>query len=122
MRIRSLKPFVWHDEKVGAVSRDARLLFVGLITMADDDGRFRTLPAVICGHAYPYDDDAVRKVPRWLEELSDAGLVALYGDHYGCLPTWTVHQRISHHVPSLLPPPPGMFPAVSANGSGGIPE
>lgn len=33
-RIRTLKPECWQDEKIGQLSRDARLLFVGLITMA----------------------------------------------------------------------------------------
>ncbi|GAC1603202.1 MAG: hypothetical protein NVS3B21_31660 [Acidimicrobiales bacterium] len=110
MRIRSLKPFVWEDEKIGQVSRDARLLFIALITMADDEGRFRTLPSVICGHAYPYDSDAPKKVSKWMDELRSASLVVLYGEHYGYLPKWESHQRISHRTPSLLPTPSGGVP------------
>lgn len=114
-RIRSLKPQVWQDERVCQVSRDARLLFVGLITLADDEGRFLTLPSVVCGHIYPRDADAVRKVPKWLGELDDAGLVHLYGGEYGCLPKWSSHQKISHRTPSILPEPP-------ASRNGGAPE
>lgn len=110
MRIRSLKPFVWQDEKIGSVSRDARLLFIGLITMADDDGRFRALPSVIAGHAYPYDEDALKKIGKWLEELQSADLITLYGAHYGVFPKWEKHQRISHRTPSILPPPSGGIP------------
>lgn len=106
MRIRSLKPYIWEDEKLGSVSREARLLFVGLITMADDQGRFRTTTSVIVGHIYPYDQDATRKVPRWLRELTVAGLVQTYGDgDYGYLPGWEKHQRVTHPTASLLPEP-----------------
>lgn len=114
-RIRSLKPQVWQDEKICQVSRDARLLFVGLITMADDDGRFLTLPTVIGGHVFPRDLDAPRKIPKWIGELEDAGLIRLYGGDYGCLPKWSDHQRISHPTPSIFPEPP-------RNGNGRIPE
>ena len=106
MRIRSIKPFIWEDEKLGSVSREARLLFVGLITLADDQGRFRATTTVIVGHVYPYDRDAPRRIPRWMHELADAGLVELYGDSaYGWLPGWEKHQRISHPSPSLIPEP-----------------
>ena len=114
-RIRSLKPQVWQDEKIGQVSRDARLLFIGLITLADDEGRFRTLPPVVCGHVFPRDSDAHRKLSKWLDELSSAGLIQLYGSEYGYLPKWESHQRIAHPTPSILPEPP-------RNGTGRIHE
>lgn len=105
MRIRTLKPYMWEDEKIGQVTRDARLLFIGLITMADDAGRFRAVPTVIVGHVFPYDRDALRKVDKWLDELDAVGLIQLYGDVYGCILGWEKHQRISHRTPSLLPNP-----------------
>jgi hypothetical protein len=106
MRIRSIKPFIWEDERLGSVTREARLLFIGLITLADDAGRFRATTSVLVGHIYPYDRDASRKVPKWLQELTKAGLVALYGgDQYGHLPGWGKHQRIHHPTASLLPEP-----------------
>lgn len=122
MRIRTVKPQIWHDERVRGVSRDARLLFVALITLADDDGRFHALPAVIRGHAYPLDHDAERKIPKWLSELSDAGLIGLYEEHYGHLPNWTRHQKISHRTPSCLPNPSGNGHEPFRNDSGGSPE
>lgn len=103
-----MKPELWQDEKVGAVSREARLLFIGLITIADDEGRFRAQPSVILGHAFPYDDDAPKRLGRWLNELLEQGLIALYevdGRRYGLLPNWRKHQRISHPNPSILPSP-----------------
>ena len=107
-RIRTLKPEAWTDERVGRVSRDARLLWVGLITLADDEGRFRALPSLILGHAFPYDADAPRRLAGWLDEIADAGLVRFYdvdGVTYGALPKWCEHQKINRPAPSVLPAP-----------------
>jgi hypothetical protein len=118
-RIRTLKPEMWADEKIGALSRDARLLFVGLITMADDAGRFRALPSAILGHTFPYDEDAAKKLDRWMGEIESQGLVHRYtvGTFaYGVLPGWLKHQKINRATESTLPPPP------SWNGHGEITE
>lgn len=109
-RIRSIKPEMWQDEKIGRLSRDARCLFCGLISFADDDGRFRALPAAILGHVFPYDPDAPRKLTGWMDELMDEGLVFIYevdGLPYGVLPKWHSHQKINRFSPSLLPEPSG---------------
>jgi hypothetical protein len=115
-RIRSVKPEIWHDEDVGRLSRDARLLFVGLITMADDEGRFRALPTLILGHVFPYDRDAPKHLAKWLDELCSRDLAALYeidGMPYGWLPNFLKHQRISKPKPSIIPAPPSVLGAVA---------
>jgi len=63
-RIRTLKPEMWADEKIGNLSRDARGLLVGLVTVSDDEGRFRAQTALILGSVFPYD--AVGRVPQLL--------------------------------------------------------
>lgn len=118
MRIRTVKPRIWQDEEIVTISRDARLLFVVLITMADDEGRFLAKPMAIAGHGYPEDEDALKRIPKWLAELETVGLVQLYGGRYGCLPNWLRHQKISHSTPSILPKPPEQCP----NGSGELRE
>lgn len=120
-RIRTIKPELWADEKVGQVGREARLLFIALITFADDDGRFRALPSAICGHCFPYDLDAGRKLDKWMSELEQVGLVRTYafrGVAYAHLPGWDKHQRINRKNDSQLPAPPGS----SVNGHGEITE
>lgn len=115
-RIRTLKPEAWQDDRVGRCSRDARLLWVTLITMADDEGRFRLLPSLILGHAYPFDRDAARKLDKWIAELCTGGLLHTYtvdGLDYGMFPKWAEHQKVSHPTPSILPAP-------STNGNGAV--
>jgi len=109
---------MWADERVGRISRDARVLFVGLITLADDEGRFRALPSVILGHIFPYDNDAARKLTGWVDELLSQGLVEVYSHDdmpYGVIPKWLKHQKISHSRPSILPSP-------SVNGNRTLPK
>ena len=48
-RIRSIKPEFFTSIPVGGVSRDARLMFVGLWTNVDDDGRWVDLATVPTG-------------------------------------------------------------------------
>lgn len=108
LRIRTIKPDCWADEAISPCSRDARLLFAVLITLADDDGRLRDLPAQIIGHGYPEDNDATaRKVTAWMDELVATGIVVRYtagGKGYATFPKWHKHQRINRYTRSHLPP------------------
>lgn len=107
-RIRTVKPDAWQDPRVGRLSTDARLLWVVLITMADDDGRFMALPAVIFGHGYPHDPDALQRIPGLLDELAACGLLTVYevdGVAYGQHPKWSDHQKINRYTASKLPAP-----------------
>lgn len=110
-RIRTIKPELWHDEKVGRLSRDARLLFIGLITMADDHGRIRAMAPAVLGHIFPYDNDAIRRLEKWFRELEMVGLVVRYehlGVAYGWLPGWANNQKVNRPSQSELPDPPSL--------------
>jgi hypothetical protein len=109
-RIRTLKPELWQDEDIGALSRDARLLFIGLITQADDEGRLVGAPRLLWSQIFPWDDYSPERLGAWLTELAGAGLVRQYesgGRAYIHLPGWKRHQKISHPAKSKLPRPPG---------------
>lgn len=113
-RIRTIKPSFWGDDDVCKLSRDARLLLVGLISLADDDGRFIATPQAILGHVFPHDDIPTTKFKAWLAEIAATPTLVLYaveGRQYGVLPNYRKHQRISHPQPSPLPAPPleGLF-------------
>ena len=107
-RIRTIKPSFWGSSDTAQLSRDARLLALGVISMADDDGRFLASPTAINGYVFPNDDISNARINRWLEELTTTGFVHLYTDNgvrYGVLPSWHAHQKINRYTPSLLPEP-----------------
>lgn len=108
-RIRTIKPEFPHSESMGRVSRDARLLFMLLWTIADDEGRFRAASRLLASLLYPYDDDAPSLMDGWLRELSREDCITLYvvdGTTYGVVSNWLKHQKIDHASRSKLPPPP----------------
>ena len=107
-RIRTIKPSFWTDESVADLSRDCRLLLIGLISMADDDGRFLASPLAVSAYVFPHDNLPFPKISKWLEEIAARGTIRLYkvgNREYGYFPKYRDHQKISHPQPSSLPDP-----------------
>lgn len=110
-RIRSVKPELWESETVASCTRDARLLLIGLISHADDEGRERGSANLIVSKVFPYDMDiGIDEVEEWLAELAAAHLIVLYvgpnGHRYIAIVNWREHQRIEKPRSSSLPAPP----------------
>lgn len=107
-RKRMISPSFWTDEKLGQCKRDERLLFMGLISLADDEGRGRANPVLLRSSVFPYDDLRVPDIDKWLRNLAGLHLIALYsvaGQSYYSLPGFRKHQTINKPTPSQLPPP-----------------
>lgn len=107
-RIRSIKPEFPQSESMGRVSREARLLFVLLWTVCDDDGRTRAASRMLASLLYPYDDDAPKKIDGWMAELEREHCIERYqvdGSTYLQVSKWRNHQRIDHPTASKLPAP-----------------
>ncbi len=118
-RIRTIKPSIWTDERFIDLSRDARLLCVGMISNADDDGRLVASGPALIGVIYPHDGDvSVRQVERWRDEIANTGMITLYRVGravYAAFPNWSKHQYIQKRTRSTLPEPPD--PDGSSSGS-----
>lgn len=105
-RIRTIKPEFPHSERLGSVSRDARLLFVNLFTISDDEGRARASSRLLASLLYPFDTDAAGLMEGWLDELAGIGAIRLYeqdGVRYLDIPKWLEHQKIDKPSKSRLP-------------------
>jgi len=110
-RIRTIKPEFWTDEKLSHVSRDARLLFIGLLTYADDMGRLHYSPVRLKNQIFPADNITDEAIDRWTEELAETELIRLYkaGSHsqrYLWIPGFLRHQKIDRPGHSDLPAHP----------------
>lgn len=99
------------------LSRDARLLFVGLITQADDDGRGSADARKLKASIFPADDITSAQVTDLLAEIERKGLAVLYAGNDDarlyCLPGFTTHQSINKPTKSRYPAPPG--PVVNSH-------
>ena len=60
-RIRTVKPEFWSDEKIGPLRPIDRLVFLGLISMADDAGRVLDTGKIIDAFIFPFTDDSAKE-------------------------------------------------------------
>lgn len=94
MRIRTIKPEFFKHDGIAALAPLTRLLFIGLWSLADSEGRMEDRPARIRVEILPYDEcDA----DAMLADLDRAGFIKRYqidGLHLIELPSFRRHQRI----------------------------
>lgn len=105
-RIRTIKPEFPQSESMGRVSRESRLCFVLLWTIADDEGRLRGNSRMLASLLYPYDDDAPHLIDGWLNELEAEGCIVRYqaeGSTYLQIAKWLSHQKIDKPSKSKIP-------------------
>ncbi|MGW1194468.1 hypothetical protein ACWD4B_01215 [Streptomyces sp. NPDC002536] len=107
-RIRTIKPEAFESEDLASVSVTAERTFFGLLTQADDAGRFRDNAAVIAGRLWALrPEHTATHVARDLEELATAGLICRYtgcdGRAWLHIVTWDQHQKISKATASRVP-------------------
>lgn len=109
-RKRDIHPGIWASEQfIGLSEPWARLLFIGCISNADDDGRLKASPAYLKTIIFPGDSCAPAEVKRWRDSLAEQRLIIVYqvdGVEYLALPTWRKYQYVSKYYPSRLPAPP----------------
>lgn len=108
-RIRTIKPEIWMSPQVMNLTHGARLLFLGLITQADDEGRGIADPRKLKAAIFGGDDITSADVRRMLDELAGQRLANLYEDaSHGNLyelPSWKNHQSIDRPRKSSYPSP-----------------
>jgi hypothetical protein len=106
-RIRTIKPEFWTSAQVLECSRNARLLFIGILNFADDHGRHPYSAKQCKAEVFPADDLSLNDVLRMLSELSQNGLIAPYtvdGKEYFIITGWH-HQRIDKPQKAKYPSP-----------------
>jgi hypothetical protein len=106
MKIRSVRPEFFSDAKMAALTVSARLLYIGLWSYVDDEGRGEYLPKLIEGAIFPHEP--VDFTSLW-GELESIGRVVRYevgGQSYFHIPKFGDHQRPNRKYDSKLPAPP----------------
>jgi hypothetical protein len=124
-RTRLLKPEFFKSEDVAALPFAGRLLFQGLWTMADRDGRLLDRPRRIQADVFPYDDDP--HVDELLAAIAAQGMIVRYvvaGVAIIQITGFAKHQNPHYKEPSLdLPAPPhahvGQSPGFTGQAASG---
>ncbi|MFP8959323.1 hypothetical protein ACLIYP_01940 [Streptomyces nanhaiensis] len=116
-RIRTIKPEAFVSESLAEVSVNAERTFFGLLTQADDHGRFRDNAAIINGLLWPLRAEHTPvHAEEDLHQLAEAGLICRYtgcdGRRYLHVVTWFEHQKIDKPSQSRLPSCPLHHPAA----------
>lgn len=105
-RIRTIKPEFWTDEKMAVLDPMTRLVFLGLISMADDFGRLIDNIKSIDGMLFPHTEESSREA---LETLAKLGRTLRYKSKAGQqliqIVKWSDHQKVNHPGKEILPPP-----------------
>ena len=104
---------------------EARFLFIGIWTEADDEGKLIDSSKLLAGSLFPHDAHInARHVERWLQALADVGAIIRYevnGARYIQVREWS-HQKISHPGVSRIPNPSDNPPETLGNITGDTPE
>jgi hypothetical protein len=98
-RIRSVKPEYWTSEQVMHMSRDARLLFIGLWNFCDDNGIHPASALTLKAQVFPADLLTADQVMAFVDEMIEQGLVEEYeagGRAFWRVTGWHNHQRIEY--------------------------
>jgi hypothetical protein len=105
-RTRNIKPGFFLNEELAEIEPLGRLLFAGLWTIADREGRIEDRPKRIKAELLPYDDC---DVDRLLDSLHENGFIVRYkvnGESYLEVKNFTKHQHIvGTEAKSIIPPP-----------------
>ena len=105
-RIRTVKPEFWVDEKLSPLEPIHRLVFLGLISQADDAGRIVDNSRLIDGLLFPETTDTCKDS---LEILTRLSRILRYKSTSGQsliqIVNWGKHQRVAHPSVFCLPAP-----------------
>lgn len=110
-RSRIIKPGFFFNEYLGKCDPLESILFIGLWTLADREGRIEFRPDRIIAQIFPYRREINFPIfSVMLRNLSEAGQIICYtheNDHFIAIPTFKKHQLIhKNEKHSTLPQPP----------------
>lgn len=115
-RSRNIKPGFFANEDLAELSFETRLLFIGLWTLADREGRLYYRPKRIKAHVFPYDSADVEAGVAALCKRDFATVYEVGGKLVLQIHKWTKHQN--PHPREAASEIPAMNNDVSRHGLG----
>jgi len=100
----------FESEAIASLTIRQRLLVVGIITMADDQGRIKGHPGWLKAQIFPYDDISIDEINNDLEQIATNNdtIICYEADdkRYIQLAHWWEYQNMQWAKESNYPPPP----------------
>ena len=131
-RKRSLDPDSWTDDKISGLSLGAHLLWIGLISLADDEGRIQWSAKQFKVRLFAGKDDVtIGDIQEWMSELSrscgddERPIMKIYQVEktvYALHPKWHLHQYTNRKTPSKIPAPDDFSAKAPRQTHGGLTE
>lgn len=106
---RMIYASLWQSENFAKLSDKGKILYIGLLTLADDYGRLKNNPLVLRSQVFCYEENIkTSEIGKLVKEIEKVGLVILYeNDQYLYHPNWYKYQilRKDRLGRSLCPSP-----------------
>jgi hypothetical protein len=105
-RKRMIDPGIWTDEGFIELSGEARLMFIGIISNADDEGRGLASTKSLKARIFPSDEITLATVDCIKHALACHTNIVFYtvdGVEYYQLLKWRDYQTVDHPKPSTYP-------------------
>ena len=107
-RKRMISPEIWDSENFSKLSILAKLVFIGMFSNADDEGRGKAKAAFLKSKLFPYDESMrVADVESALDEVAENMSVTMYshdGNEYYSFDNWKKWQKVDKPSPSNIIP------------------
>ena len=104
-----IDPGFWESVTVASWPYFDRLLFIGLFSHADDQGRLMGHPVLVRSRVFPFDNTPMEDVETALDTFEASESIIRYnvdGKDYIQLVNWWKWQHAQWAWPSKMPPPP----------------
>jgi len=106
-RQRFIHPEIWTSEQFMSLTRDARLMFIGIISTSDDHGRRKASAVSLKAGLMACDTVTLDEVAEWRDEIARLGMIRLYKSVDGVelmdIPTWSKYQKPKYIAASKIP-------------------
>jgi len=104
---------IWDSDQFNLLKISYRLLYIGLITIADDYGCFRMDGKFIKRKIFHNDRISPRQIENMIQKLHEMNLIECLDTDYGAMgfhPKWNKYQKLNNRIPKI-----SNFPEILSN-------
>lgn len=107
-RGRMIDLTLFTNEEFGLLKDGEKILYIGTIINADDEGRMKANPEILKAKIFPYDRKGPKRIKAMRDKLKEIGLIRVYkvnNKEYLDHPNWGKFQilRKDRLTPSIIP-------------------